>query len=32
MLVTAPRADVVEEASFFAEKLAEADIPCGRSS
>jgi anion-transporting ArsA/GET3 family ATPase len=27
VLVTAPRADVVEEASYFAEKLAEADIP-----
>jgi anion-transporting ArsA/GET3 family ATPase len=27
VLVTAPRRDVVEEASFFAEKLGEADIP-----
>jgi anion-transporting ArsA/GET3 family ATPase len=27
VLVTAPRADVVDEASYFAEKLAEADIP-----
>jgi anion-transporting ArsA/GET3 family ATPase len=27
VLVTAPRRDVVEEASFFAEKLHEADIP-----
>lgn len=27
VLVTAPRSDVVEEATFFAEKLGEADIP-----